>query len=150
MLARGARPSVDLPAPRSPTSAIRRARSVGGVPRGAALDQLGDAQADRRAAAGRSRSRMWVIAAVRPLARGMQLDDRHVERLRDRLQDDHRRVALPALDLREIALGRARILRQLASGHAALGAREPHQPTDRGGECLLIEAVGLGSLRVGI
>ena len=41
-------------------------------------------------------------------------------------------------------------MRQLASRHAALGAREPHQTTDRGGECLLIEAVGLGSLRVGI
>ena len=69
-----------------------------------------------------SRSRMWVIAAVRPLVRGEQLDDRHIERLGDRLEDDHGRIALPALDLREITLGRAGLLRQLAPGHAALGA----------------------------
>ena len=51
-----------------------------------------------------------------------------------------RRVALPAFDLREIALGGAGILRQLPARHAALGAREPHQPSDRGGE--VVRAVG--------
>ena len=59
---------------------------------------------------------------------------------RDRLEDDHRRIALPAFDLREIALGRAGLLRQLPPRHAALGAGEPHQAADRGGE-----GVGAGS-----
>ena len=67
-----------------------------------------------------------------PVAARKQLDDRNVERVRDRFEDDHGRVALPALDLREVALGGAGILGKLATGHAALGAREPHQAADGG------------------
>ena len=73
-----------------------------------------------------------------PVRARQQLGDRNVEGLRDGLQDDHRRVALPALDLREIALGRAGFLGQLPTGHAALGARNAHQPPDRCGERMII------------
>ena len=63
------RPSVDLPAPRSPTSAIRRARSLASIlPARLSISSAtaGSSDGGRRP----SMSRMWVIAAVRPLLRG--------------------------------------------------------------------------------
>jgi hypothetical protein len=125
-------------------------RTVGrSVPLGAPLDQLGDGReiGDRKTA-----QQVENVGHRRaaPVGAWDELDGRHVERLGDRLQYDHRRVALPALDLRQVALGRTRIVRQLAPRRAALGAREPHQPADGSRECLLIEALGLGSRRAGI
>jgi len=63
------------------------------------------------------------MAAVRPLPARNELDDRNVERSRDRGEDDYGRIALPAFDLRQIALRGARGLRELAARHPRL-ARE--------------------------
>ena len=65
-----------------------------------------------------------------------QRRDRQVKRVRDHAQHADRRVAGAALDLREIAFGRLRSLRQLAPRHAALGALAPHLAPDRGKERL--------------
>ena len=55
-----------------------------------------------------------------------------IERLRDRPQHAHRRIAGAALDLRQISLGGERSLRQLPARHPALGAMAPHLAPDRG------------------
>ena len=112
---------------------------------GAALDQLGDrGQLGERHAAEQIENVGHRGGA--PVGARQELDDRHVERFCDRPQDDHGRVALPAFDLREIALGGAGVLRELAARHAALGAGEPHQPTDGGGEGVNVRARGLGAI----
>ena len=137
------RPSVDLPAPRSPTSAIRRPRSIA-APRAARLS-ISSASAGSSARGVRARtSRMLGHRRGAPVAAREQFDDRNVERLRDRCEHDHGRVALSALDLREIALGGAGRLRELAARHAALGAGEPHQSADRGDERAVTLALGRG------
>ena len=81
--------------------------TVGGdVPGGVTFDQLGQRGKLRRRGAGEyvehvSHRRGTAVGARQ------QLDDRNVERLRDRLEDEYRRIALPAFDLREVAFGRA-------------------------------------------
>ena len=81
--------------------------TVGGdVPGGVTFDQLGERGKLRRRGAGEyvehvSHRRGTAVGARQ------QLDDRNVERLRDRLEDEYRRIALPAFDLREVAFGRA-------------------------------------------
>ena len=127
------RPSVDLPAPRRPTERDAPRAVGGGTRRSAGLDQLGE-----RGQLGRRHAQEQIENAVelrgaRAAAR-QQLEHGHVERLGDALEHDGGGIALPAFDLREIALRRAGILRQLPARHAALGAREPHEPPDRGGE----------------
>ena len=90
---------------------------------------------------------MWVIAAERPLVRGSNSMIGTSSASAIPLQDDHRRIALPAFDLRKIALGRTQFLRKLAPGHAALGAGEPHQAADGGNERRLIETLRLDGRR---
>ena len=126
-------PSVDLPAPRSPTSAIRRARSADRRLFRARLDQVGDRGKLGQRHAAQEIEDVGHRGGAAVAAR-QQFDDRNVERLGDRLEHDDGRVALAAFDLREIALGRAGALRKLPPRHAALGAAEPHQPADLGGE----------------
>jgi hypothetical protein len=58
-----------------------------------------------------------------------------VERLRDGAQHAHGRIADAAFDLRQVALGRLRGLRQLSPRHAALGAAAAHFAPDRRKEC---------------
>ena len=57
------------------------------------------------------------------LARLEKLGDAHAERARDAAQQQHRRVALAGLELREIALRDAGALRQHLARHAAPLAR---------------------------
>ncbi len=113
------------------------------TPRGAAFDQLGERG---KLGARRAREDIQNLGHRRgaPVAAREQFDDRNVERLRDRCEHDHGRVALSALDLREIALGGAGRLRELAARHAALGAGEPHQSADRGNERAVTLALGRG------
>ena len=109
-------------------------RPVGGATRrNAAFDQFG-----KRSQFGRRHAQQEVEDAVE-LRRGraaarQQFEHGHVERLGDPPEHDGGGIALPALDLREVALRGAGILRQLPPRHAALGARKPHEPPDRGGE----------------
>ena len=58
-----------------------------------------------------------------------------VERLRDGAQHADGRIADAAFDLRQVALGSLRGLRQLPPRHAALGAVAPDLAPDRGEEC---------------
>ena len=76
-----------------------------------------------------------------PVAAREQFNDRDVEGARDRFEDDDRRVALPAFDLREIALGGARGVCELPARHAALGAGEPQQAADGASERAMIVAL---------
>ncbi len=137
------RPSVDLPAPRRPTSAMRRARSAAeaATVRPSIRSAIADSSDGGTPA---RRSRMRVSAAFRPLPRGMSSADRHVERVGDVLEDDDRRIALPAFDLREIAFRRAGLFGELAPRDAALGARGAHQCADRGGKGVAASGRGGG------
>ncbi len=74
-------------------------------------------------------------AAVRAPASGSKRRGGQIERLRDGAQHAHRRIAGAAFDLRQIALGGFRGLRQLPARHAALGAMAAHFAADRGEEC---------------
>ena len=123
-------------------------RAVGGdMPGGVTFDQLGQRGQLRGRHAGKHVEHMRHGRGTAIGAR-QEIDDRHVERLRNRLEDDHRRIALPAFDLREIALGRAGLLRQLTPRHAALGAGQPHQPADGGDERVMLGAPGLRPARL--
>ena len=77
------RPSVDLPAPRKPTSAMRRARSAADAGRGARFDQFGD-----RRQLGRRQTPEQIEDAVErrvaAVAARQEFDHRHVERFGDR------------------------------------------------------------------
>ncbi len=127
------RPSVDLPAPRRPTSAMRRARSAFSAARHARLDLLGE----RRQLAFRHLREQIENVAERDRARARFREQRgggKIERLRDRAQHAHGRVAGAAFDLRQVPLRGFRRLRQLPPRHAALGAIAPHLAADRGEE----------------
>ena len=76
-----------------------------------------------------------------PVAAREQFNDGDVEGARDRFEDDDRRVALPAFDLREVALGGARGVCELPARHAALGAGEPQQAADGTSERAMIDAL---------
>ena len=83
-------------------------RAVGrDMPGGVTFDQLGQRGKLRDRRAGEHVEHMGHRRRTAVRAR-QELDDRNVERLRDRLEDEHGRIALPAFDLREVALGRAR------------------------------------------
>src|SRR4029077_14992010 len=66
------------------------------------------------------------------------------QRVGDGAQDQHRRVARAAFDLREIALGRSRFLRELAARHAALGAAEPDHAAKLAGKGRVGSAAEIG------
>src|SRR5262249_62142492 len=69
-----------------------------------------------------------------PAGARQECDHRQVEGFGDRLQPDHRRIALPALDLRQVTLRRPRLLGKLPARYAALGARRAYQRADDGRE----------------
>ena len=126
-------PSVDLPAPRRPTSAIRRAA----VGRGGAVDPALDGFGDRRQIARRHAAQQIDDARVgRGQAAGLrqQFEHRHFQRVGDGAHHQDRRIAGAAFDLRQIAFRGAGFLRELAARHAALGAAEPHHAADLAGE----------------
>ena len=119
------------------------------TPRGAAFDQLGE-RGKLRARRAREDIENLCHRRGAPVATREQFDDWNVERLRDRCEHDHGRIALSALDLREITLGGAGCLRELAARHAALGAGNSHQAANGGDERAVILALrhGLGPLRL--
>ena len=106
-------------------------RAVGAArPRHAGLDLLGE----RRQFALRHLRQQIENGAERRGARArfrQQRGTRQIERLRDGAQHADRRIADAAFDLRQIALGGLRGLRQLPARHAALGAIAPHLAPDR-------------------
>ena len=79
------------------------------------------------------------IAGARAVG-GQKIDDRHFERVGDGFEHDHRRIALPAFDLRQIAFGNSGIAGQLPARDAALGAAAAHELADLGGECVRARA----------
>ena len=126
-------PSVDLPAPRKPTSAIRRPRSA----RDGALDPPLDRFGNRRQIARRCTPQQIDDAGVgRGQTAGLRqhFKQRNFQRVGDGAHHQNGRIAGAALDLRQIALRRARLLGELAARHAALGAAEPHHAADLAGE----------------
>jgi hypothetical protein len=113
------------------------------IPPRAAFDQLGERG---KLGARRAREDIEYLGHRRaaPVAAREQFDDRNIERVRDRCEHDHGRVARSTLDLREIALGGAGGVRELAARHPALGTGKPHQPTDGGDERAVILALRRG------
>ena len=117
-------------------------RAIGAArPRHARLDVLGE----RRQFALRHLRQQIEDGAERRGARAgfrQQRGAGQVERLRDGAQHAHGRIAGAAFDLRQVALGSLRDMRQLPARHAALGAAAPHLAPDRreergcgGGRC---------------
>src|SRR5215831_1113487 len=84
------------------------------IPPRAAFDQFGERG---KLGARRAREDIRYLGHRRaaPVAAREQFDDRNIERVRDRCEHDHGRVAHSALDLREIALGGAGGVRELAA-----------------------------------
>ena len=60
-----------------------------------------------------------------------QVRDRQVQRLRDLPQQQHRDVAVAGLELRQVALGHARVAGQDLARHAALGPHVAHSLAER-------------------
>ena len=78
-----------------------------------------------------------------------QIRDGQVQGLRDLAQQQHRDVALAGLELRQIALGYARIPGQDLARHAALGAHFAHPLAEGSQERRLDLGGGVGCLRAG-
>ena len=129
------RPSVDLPAPRKPTSAMRRAA-------------IGAAARATRAAISLSQRRQLLLrhlrqtdremapsSAVRAPLSGSSAEAGRSSACAMRAQHADRRIAGAAFDLRQIPLRRFGGLRQLPARHAALGAILSHFAADGGEEC---------------
>ena len=131
-------PSVVLPAPRSPMSAMRLRRAAASSAEVAhqpehdvlepVLGQPVEEAADQP-------------LLDRVLARIDELGQRHPEGARDAAQQEHRRVALARLELREIALGDAGVLRQRLARHAAPLARLADVPAHRDQEIGVVAVV---------
>ena len=118
-------PSVDLPAPRRPISAMRRLRAGSPAPvpnssaeRDARAAQLGVARC-RAAARGSAATRASCVGHVAD-----QLGERAVERRRDLLQHQDRGVADAVFEVGQVALGhvRGRARPPCASGRGARAA----------------------------
>ncbi len=126
------RPSVDLPAPRRPTSPMRCARSdCAPSTTRASIDcsseghSAGDKPIDE------------IDDAAQPLMAIVmrnECGERRFQRVGNRLQDNQRRVAIAAFDLRQIANRNPGIGGQLAPRDAPSGAAAPDQASDLGGE----------------
>ena len=123
------RPSVDLPAPRRPTSAMRRARSA--PPAGATRASIALASSGSSPSGTCARRSMMAPSAGGARAGLRQQRRRPAGRaLAQWREHADRRIAGAAFDLRQIAFGGLGGLRQLPARHAALGAMPPHLRAD--------------------
>ena len=119
------RPSVDLPPPRSPISAMRALRRSSD---GSLKCRSSNSRASASALGG-SRSRNCesrTRSSARLGAFVDQLRHRHADGARDPPQQHDRAVALAGFELRQIALRHFGVLRQRLARHAALVAQRAH------------------------
>ena len=137
--AASASPSVDLPAPRRPTSATALAAQrlvvaeVAHQPEHDVLEaMLG--QPLKEAPDEPVLDRAFAVVE--------QFGERHAERARDAAQQEDRRIALAGFELREVALGDARLLRQDLAGDAAALAGFAHLAAHFGEEVRVGAAFG--------
>ncbi len=130
-----------MPAPRRPTSAMRRLRASGSatVP-------------NRSASAARARRNACVVAAPQQVADQQpfgridvvaeQIGRLAAERARDLTQHEDRRIADAELEVREVALRHARRDRQRPSRHSLAGAQRSDAFAERDEERFALGRVG--------
>ena len=117
-----AAPTVDLPAPRKPTNAIRLCRVAASGPPKCSNSSC---RARFRSSSGsrRRNSTVWTKLDRRFRAFEQERIQRHREGLGDLVQHQEGQVAVAKLNLREISLGDAGLLGEQLSRHPAPGSR---------------------------